>query len=427
MASLFFTLFVSAICIVIVVKKNATSLNKENVYLQKRIKKIEQLVEEKNKIIVQHELDSRSSVQNVFDKKKSEQDLFYSKVNYFTLLDNSTDSIWSVDKELKLLSFNNSYFNSCKLYYDTLPVVGSFVLENFNSEKQNIWLRYYERAFAGEFFSVEITQDSLEFLLTFDVSFNPIVLDDQVTGVAVFSRDITTTKSIEHQLQYKVKELNTFIYKATHDLRSPLVSVMGLVQLIKGVELGEELKKYVDMIDHSVRKMDNLLIDLVKIVNVTQGKLTFDPIDFESMLEDILSALSHRPEFFDIIFRRNIHIGHVCRSDSSLLYSIFQNVIDNAIKYKKIENKFESLIIITIDVNQEEVKIGITDNGIGISEEFEDKVFDMFFRGTTSSSGTGLGLYIVKTSVEKLEGTVTLNSIYGKGTSVNIVFPNRSS
>jgi signal transduction histidine kinase len=109
------------------------------------------------------------------------------------------------------------------------------------------------------------------------------------------------------------------------------------------------------------------------------------------------------------------------------LYSIFQNVIDNAIKYKKIENKFESLIIITIDVNQEEVKIGITDNGIGISEEFEDKVFDMFFRGTTSSSGTGLGLYIVKTSVEKLEGTVTLNSIYGKGTSVNIVFPNRSS
>ena len=79
-------------------------------------------------------------------------------------------------------------------------------------------------------------------------------------------------------------------------------------------------------------------------------------------------------------------------------------------------------MIITIDSTMEEVKIGITDNGIGIQEPLKDKVFDMFFRGTESSTGSGLGLYIVKTSVEKMGGKIALSSVFQKGTSVNIVF-----
>ena len=339
------------------------------------------------------------------------------------IFENSTDLIWSVDGHLKLISFNNSFYESTKLFYGTYAEQGSDVLEYLPADLRMRWKILYQRALNGEHFFEETCDDSLGIKFYFDVSFNPIVVNKKVEGVAVFARDVTSRKNVEQQLEYKIKELNLFMYKASHDLRSPLVSVMGLVQLSKGQEGDSELQQYLEMINVSVQKMDILLIDLVKIVNVSQGKLSNDKIDFEWMIDEILVSLSHRPEFSSIVFRKHIYAEMDFYTDSGLLYSVLQNVIDNAIKYKKEEYGVESLVIITIDSTSAEVKIGITDNGIGIEESLKDKVFDLFFRGTASSSGTGLGLYIVKTSVEKMGGKITLNSVFKKGTSVNIVFP----
>ena len=341
------------------------------------------------------------------------------------LLENSSDSIWSIDKNSHLINFNYSFFESFKLFYNAEPYVGMPIMEYLNYDAQKKWGPFYERALNGEHFSEEIEIDSLGIQLCFDVSFNPIVINNEVTGAAVFARDITSRKSAEKQLEYKINELNTFLYKATHDLRSPLVSVMGLVQLAKDLNMEAELESYIDMINSSVHKMDNLLVDLFKIVNISQGKLVNDEIDFDWMIDEILTSLSHRPEFSEIIFRKHLNINAPFIADSGLLYSVLQNIIDNAIKYKKKSEEMESIVIITVDTSVEQIKIGITDNGIGIAPESQDKVFDMFYRATANSSGTGLGLYIVKTSVEKMNGKIILSSIPDKGTSFNIVFPNR--
>ncbi len=368
-----------------------------------------------------------TSIREIDDRKKAETEELKYRARIDALLKNSSDAIWSIDKNFRLISFNNSYFESLKIFYDTTAYIGMPVLNHLNAKNKEKWSEFYSDALRGENFTAEIVESGLGLELCFEVSFNPIFIDSTITGVAIFSRDITSRKSVEHQLEYKINELNTFIYKASHDLRSPLVSVIGLVELAKDEKQYDDLVKYIEMIGSSVVKMDNLLIDLVKIVNVAQGKLSNDKIEFEWTIEEILKSLAYRPGFSEVIFRKHLNLDAPFYSDSGLIYSVLQNIIDNSIKYKKNEISSEHIIIITIDVNSSQVKISITDNGIGIQEEIIDKVFDMFFRATSQSSGTGLGLYIVKTSVEKMGGKISLNSILGRGTNVNIVIPNKAS
>ncbi len=349
------------------------------------------------------------------------------EVKYRLLVENSSDSFWAIDENYKLTSFNNSFFESSKLFYGVSPFIGMSVMDFLNSNNKTNWLPLYNRVLKGEFFSEEIIEHTLGLQLCFDVSFNPITVNSVICGAAIFSKDITARKNIEQQLEYKVNELNTFVYKATHDLRSPLVSVIGLVQLVKQETALSEIQNYIDMIGQSVQKMDHLLIDLVKIVNVSQGQLAKDKIDFVWIVDEVLDSLAFRPEFSKIIFRKHYNVDIDYYGDSGLMNSILQNIIDNAIKYKKKEDEPEPMIIIAIDVDASQVKIGITDNGIGIQEGLVEKVFDMFYRATSASDGTGLGLYIVKTAVEKMGGKINLSSVYDKGTSVSIVIPNFSS
>ncbi len=360
---------------------------------------------------------------DITSRKVAEQSVLESSARMNALLENSIDAIWSIDTKLTLTSFNNSYLENTKMFYDIEPYIGMPILEHLSEESRQIWNKLYTQALSGKNFTEEVADNTTGAELFFDISFNPILINDQITGVAVFARDVTNRKNVEKQLEYKVNELNTFMYKATHDLRSPLVSIMGLAQLAEDQPMNEELASYCDMINTSVRKMDNLLIDLVKIVGVAQGKLAKEEIDFEKIIDDVLTTLAHRPGFSEIIFRRQMHLESIFLSDRKLVYSILQNLIDNAIKYRRLENQTESIIIITVEASEEQIRIGVTDNGMGIPDGIQDKIFDMFYRGTTASEGSGLGLYIVKTSVEKLGGKITVNSIVGKGTSMNIVFP----
>ena len=361
---------------------------------------------------------------DITEKKKHENDLTESKARLESTLENAISSIWSIDKDYKLSSYNKLCEKTFESINHLTLYSGMSMLDHLNSEEQNKWKTFYDRAFSGEHFSEEVTENIWDKVHCFDISFNPIRMHGKVEGVSVFARDITSRKKTEQQLNYKVNELNTFMYKATHDLRAPLASLTGLIKLAKDITEQPELRSYFEMIDTSINRMDKLLIDLFNIVNVTQGKLNVSVIDFEVIVDEIIDSLSNRPNFGEIIFRKKIKTDSLFfHSDSRLLYSVLQNIIDNAIKYKRESTLVEPIILITITVIDNVARISVSDNGIGIHSELQDKVFDMFYRATSVTNGTGLGLYIVKNTIEKLGGEVRLKSEENHGTSVFVTLP----
>lgn len=362
---------------------------------------------------------------DISEKKKHKNELLEAKARLEATLENAISSIWSIDKNYKLSSYNKLCEKTFENINHVTISIGISMLNHLNSEEQIKWKALYDRAFNGEHFSEELTENFGDKVHYFDTSFNPIRLHGKVEGVSVFAGDITSRKKTEQQLNYKVNELNTFMYKATHDLRSPLASLTGLIKLAKDIAEQPVLKSYFDMIDTSINRMDKLLIDLFNIVNVTQGKLNISIVDFETMVDEIIDSLSNRPSFSKIIFRKKIVMDTLFfQTDSRLLYSVLQNIIDNAIKYKRESNLVEPIILITITITNHVARISVSDNGIGIPAELQNKVFDMFFRAASGTNGTGLGLYIVKSTVEKLGGDVRIKSEENHGTSVFITLPN---
>ncbi|HEV7231995.1 MAG TPA: HAMP domain-containing sensor histidine kinase, partial [Bacteroidia bacterium] len=222
-------------------------------------------------------------------------------------------------------------------------------------------------------------------------------------------------------LQDKVNELNTFMYKATHDLRAPLSSLLGLIALAKKEKITNEMLRYFSMIDESTRKLDKILIDLVDITQITQGIPQISEIRLEEMIGDVIESLENTPGFKGISITRRLTLSKPFYSDAKLMRSVLQNLLDNSAKYKSPLK--DSEILIEAYETSTGVRILISDNGIGIPENYHAKVFHMFYRATTISSGTGLGLYIVKNSVEKLGGSIELESIEGKGTTISLTLP----
>lgn len=335
----------------------------------------------------------------------------------------SLDPIWSVGKDFTLLDYNESCKYMSSYYFNREVVIGAEPAQMFNEATEQEWMDCYSRALQGEYFSKEFKLAAGMEDHYYDISFNPVTVNELIEGIAIFARDITSHKRTEKQLSYKVNELNTFMYKATHDLRSPLVSLIGLVHLAQAEpDVSPVLKQYFDMIEKSVTKMDKLLVDLVSITNVSQGKINSSKVDFTKMVNEIIDSLKHYSGFAEIQIKKEIKETSV-HTDEKLLYSVLQNLIDNAIKYRKTNSGFEPEINISIEQGNRSVIINVSDNGIGIPMKSQEKVFDMFYRATSNSVGTGLGLYIVKSAVEKMGGKISLSSRESTGTSVFIVLP----
>jgi signal transduction histidine kinase len=146
-------------------------------------------------------------------------------------------------------------------------------------------------------------------------------------------------------------------------------------------------------------------------------------IDFHGLLQESIDSLKFMDGAEDVRSIRNITIETPFYSDYSRLLIVFNNIISNAVRYRDVWKK-DSFLRIDIRATAEKAYICFSDNGVGIAEEYVDKVFKMFFRANADSKGSGLGLYIVKSAVEKLEGMIKVESKLGEGTSFTIEIPN---
>jgi len=220
-------------------------------------------------------------------------------------------------------------------------------------------------------------------------------------------------------------ELDSFVYSVSHNLRAPLMSVLGLVNLAskEDKEKDGSFSKYFGMMQHSISKLDDTLHEIIDYSRNARSDINVSEVDIEAIITDNLNKIKFL-EGFDRV-EQTLTVTKQCPlySDAYRLSVIFTNILSNAIKYsdKKKEHRF---LTINVTITPEKLSIVVDDNGVGISDELQENIFDMFFRANEGSDGAGLGLYIVKEMVEKLQGTIDVESILHQGTKFIIVIPN---
>jgi PAS domain S-box-containing protein len=239
--------------------------------------------------------------------------------------------------------------------------------------------------------------------------------------IIVAAQDVSERKKTEETLKTTNQELETFIYRASHDLRGPLASIIGLANLSK-LEIKDELSlKYLSMIGTGTEKLDYTLTELVKAMEIKNINEFNNEIDFGAMINESLNKFEFFPGYSRLNIKTNISIKNTFRSNKFILETIIQNLIENAIKYQNYAAP-ESFLNINISQNREGINILVEDNGLGIEQSIQDRIFDMYFRGASDLKGSGLGLYLVKKGVEKLNGRIHLSSTKGEGAAFSIKF-----
>ncbi|MFN8397628.1 MAG: ATP-binding protein [Bacteroidia bacterium] len=243
-------------------------------------------------------------------------------------------------------------------------------------------------------------------------------------SITMIFTDITHLKKTERDLTYKNRELDTFVYKASHDLKAPLSSLRGLVDIAKEEISAPEAGQYLGLIDRTIAKMDDVLMGLLEVTWIKQGAMDPQVIYMRDLVQTILRSIENAPGFHTV--RIDLDIPEHCTlvSDLKMLNSVVQNLVHNAIKYHR-ETGDDKWVRIGISETPKSLRISIRDNGPGIPANVHDKLFDMFFRASTKSKGSGLGLYIVKNSIEKMGGTITLTSEVGVGSEFLVELPKR--
>jgi PAS domain S-box-containing protein len=232
--------------------------------------------------------------------------------------------------------------------------------------------------------------------------------------------DITEQHNQMVELQRVNTELDNFTYHASHDLRAPLTTVLGLVNL--GLMEKESSQTYFEMIRNRISHMDGLLKDLISVSYNNKKEMIYEYFFFEKEITEIVKEYDFPGNRCKV--EMNCLQKEEFVTDGVRMRTILRNLISNAFKYQnpELENPF---VQIRVKVNREHSSIQLTDNGIGIEWSHKERVYDMFYRATSRSNGTGLGLYIVKSMIEKLTGQISLESTFGQGTTFQLVIPNQ--
>ncbi|MCF6359821.1 MAG: ATP-binding protein [Cyclobacteriaceae bacterium] len=259
--------------------------------------------------------------------------------------------------------------------------------------------------------------------------------NNRIKQVLVVSKDIQEQVHAENRVKTlnidlsaqnrSIKKINTeldqFVYSVSHDLRAPLASMLGLVNLSKLDSRPEELKEYMGKIGQSVERLDGFIKDILNYSRNSRTEIETKPIILKNLFMEFIDNIKsiNNP---DIELYLEAEEPCVYNGDVRRIRIIFNNIISNTIKYADYE-KPECFLKVRIKTSSNGCNMIFEDNGIGISEENLGKIFNMFYRGTDKSDGSGLGLYIVNEVVNKLNGSIRMESKEGVGTKTFIQIP----
>jgi signal transduction histidine kinase len=258
----------------------------------------------------------------------------------------------------------------------------------------------------------------------------PVFENDELLFVVVYGQEVTELKKSEtrlilqnNELEKVNHELDQFVYSASHNLRAPLLSVKGLLNLIEEQEMEVPTRKrFIGEIYKSIERLDATIKDIIEYSKNARLEILPVPIDLEQLIRNTYEDL----KFYEgttvmiewmVSGKANFH------SDERRLKSIVHNIMSNSVKYSD-PGKDSNWLNVKIEYNEPGCVLTFTDNGKGISPDNLPRVFEMFYRATSERSGSGLGLYIVKEMTERIGGSIELASELGVGTTLKLTLPN---
>jgi PAS domain S-box-containing protein len=243
----------------------------------------------------------------------------------------------------------------------------------------------------------------------------------QVNGLLITYSDISVRKKAEARLQVTQRELNTFIYRSSHDLKGPLSSILGLINIFIKEEASVTHNPCVKMIKQSAEKLDRMLNEMLHVVRIRKEKIFPEPIDFYSQINEVIVGLRSNESFYDVQRKISIDSKKTLHTDKKLLSLVLHNLMDNAIRYRRPVD--DSYVSVKIDDHMHGVMIRVEDNGIGFTDDIRNNIFNMFNKGNYNSEGSGLGLYVVKNAVDRLGGFVELTTDETNRTVFSLFLP----
>jgi len=214
------------------------------------------------------------------------------------------------------------------------------------------------------------------------------------------------------------RELDRIAYSVSHDLKAPINSMMGLVNLARKEKDPGQLSSYLEMMHRTLDRQERFIKEVIAVSKENRQVLKKEIVELDYLIEQVINTHKHMPAASDINFSKRIGVHRVF-SDPHRLEIILNNLVSNAIKYHD-QSRSDKVVEINTYSHNDKIRIDVIDNGTGIQVKDKSKIFDMYYMSKDREKGSGLGLFIVKEAVTKLGGTIEVKSMSGEGSTFSI-------
>jgi len=232
-----------------------------------------------------------------------------------------------------------------------------------------------------------------------------------------------STDKVKMELNRTKTIIDQFINSCSHNLKGPLTSIEGLVMIAEYCTNPGEVNQCLGLIQHCTLNMLETISKLEEYTVNLQRELNHDEIEAEQLVERVLAEYATEIDKDQITISTKVSQSYKWIADERCNYLILKNLVSNAIHFSNREMKAKK-IHVKVGVHADHVNVEVLDNGVGISESEQKKIFEPFHRGSTQSKGSGLGLFLVKGLIDKLKATISVSSNGGLGTSFSLSMPN---
>jgi len=347
-----------------------------------------------------------------------------------SIFNNVIQSIVLVDTQFRVKAYNVFANKQCiQLMGLELQENRSF-LDYLTLDVQSQFLEEFEKALVNETVQWEMgLRFSSSSIFWFGMSLSPVADDaGNVLGVCISMIDVSARKSADEKFQGQYleientnKELDRLIKILSHDLRAPMNSVNGLISLARDEKNPEEFNTYLNMMEKSLKKLETFTNDVISSLK-NRSNLKFEPYSLNDLVNELIEELKFTDGAETINITNEIKKDIEVDVDPTKVRIILSNLISNAIRYHD-ETKTDKYLRINAIKHPLLLEITVEDNGKGIATENQQRIFDPYFTIGNHSESNGLGLSNVKDTVQKLRGTIELDSSLGKGSTFRIDIP----